>query len=160
MPPENVRQQLEGIFTQILGTTDVSVRVTDLQKRFELFCACEKKFQHNIPNSLLHTIETVGDVIKHYMTPIDTITPLDQMRNVELPKNVHVQFDYVRFHPGSYFICFCLTATRFRLFFFSDTDTKFDGVTAFPGSSTIVTGLKYKDKYKGHKQKLQYPHII
>lgn len=112
-PPEDVQQQLNAIFTQILGTADVSVRVTDLQQRFQLFCACENKLQHKIPNSLLHTIETLGDVMKYYITPVDTITPLDQMRNVELPKNVHVQFDYVRFHPGSAIsFVFCLTVTH------------------------------------------------
>lgn len=31
-------------------------------------------------------------------------------------------------------------------------DTMFNGKTAFPKSSTLVTGLKYKKKYKGHMQ--------
>lgn len=43
--------------------------------------------------------------------------------------------------------------------FFLDTDTKFGGITAFPESSTLVTGLRYKDKYKGHIQKEKYPHL-
>lgn len=42
----------------------------------------------------------------------------------------------------------------FNWFVFPDTDTKFNGITAFPGSSTIVTGLKYKNKYPGHEQEL------
>lgn len=33
-----------------------------------------------------------------------------------------------------------------------DTDVMFGGKTAFPKSSTIVTGLKYKKKYPGHMQ--------
>lgn len=132
--------QLEEIFKRVLGTTDGQTRITDFQKRFELFCACEDKFQHKIPNSLLHNIETVDDVAAFYQTSVDTITPLENLRNLDLPKNLHVQYEYHRFHP--------------------DTDTKFGGVTAFPGSSTLVTGLKYKDKYKGHKQKLQAPHIL
>lgn len=135
-----MKQQLETIYTQVLGTTDGNIPITDFQKRYELFCACESKLQHKIPNSLLHTIETVEDVTRYYESPVDTITPLDNLKNIDLPENIHVQYEYHRFHP--------------------DTDTKFGGVTAFPGSSTIVTGLKYKDKYKGHKQKLQFPHII
>lgn len=39
----------------------------------------------------------------------------------------------------------------------ADTDTKFGGVTAFPESSTLVTGLKYKDKYKGFKAQEKWP---
>lgn len=34
----------------------------------------------------------------------------------------------------------------------TDTDTMFNGKTAFPKSSTLVTGLKYKKKYPGHMQ--------
>lgn len=41
--------------------------------------------------------------------------------------------------------------------FFSETDTVFKGQTAFNRSSTLVTGLKYKEKYKGHIQNQQWP---
>lgn len=139
-PPAEVKSQLEAIYSQVLGTTDGKTRISDFKTRFELFCACESKFQHKIPNSLLHTIETVEDVTAYYQTSVDTITPLENLRNLDLPKNLHVQYEYHRFHP--------------------DTDTKFGGVTAFPGSSTIVTGLKYKDKYKGHIQKVRLPNIM
>jgi len=36
--------------------------------------------------------------------------------------------------------------------FLIDTDTLFNGRTAFPKSSTLVTSIKYKKKYPGHKQ--------
>lgn len=36
--------------------------------------------------------------------------------------------------------------------FLTDTDTLFNGKTAFPKSSTLVTSIKYKKKYPGHKQ--------
>lgn len=135
-----MKSQLETIYTEVLGSTDENIHLKNFEKRFELFHACENKLQHKIPNSLLHTIEIVADVTKYYETAVDTVTPFDQLKNIELPKNLHIQYEYHRFHP--------------------ETDTKFGGVTAFPGSSTLVTGLKYKDKYKGHNQKLQYPHII
>ena len=35
----------------------------------------------------------------------------------------------------------------------AETDTMFNGVSAFPRSSTIVTGLKYKKKYRGYSAK-------
>jgi large subunit ribosomal protein L50 len=34
--------------------------------------------------------------------------------------------------------------------YISETDTMFGGISAFPASSTIVTGIRYKKKYKGH----------
>lgn len=45
-----------------------------------------------------------------------------------------------------------------QFFLLTDTDTMFDGVTAFPRSSTIVSGLKYKGKYKGHEQRETWPY--
>ncbi|KZC04607.1 hypothetical protein WN55_00682 [Dufourea novaeangliae] len=82
---------------------------------------------------MLCSIETIGHLKEFYATPVNIQTPLDSMRNVDLPKNLHINYEYHRFHP--------------------DTDTMFGGKTAFPKSSTIVTGLKYKKKYPGHQQK-------
>lgn len=63
--------------------------------------------------------------------------PYDALKNIDLPENLHIQYDYVRFHP--------------------DTDTKFNGQSAFPRSSTLVTGLKYRGKYQGHEAKRSWP---
>lgn len=77
------------------------------------------------------------DIIAFYNTPVSTTLPLDAMKTMELPTNLHIQHEYVRFHP--------------------ETDTRFDGKTAFPRSSTIVTGLKARKKYEGHIQKRSWP---
>ncbi len=69
------------------------------------------------------------DVLNFYTTPVDMTAPYDKLKTMELPPNLHVLHDYYRFHP--------------------DTDTMFNGVSAFPKSSTIVSGLKTKKKYKG-----------
>nr|CAD7608991.1 unnamed protein product [Timema genevievae] len=78
-----------------------------------------------------------GDVIEYYQTPVNAKTPLDALKNIELPPNLHIQHEYHRFHP--------------------DTDTMFGGISVFTKSSTIVTGLKYKKKYKGHVAKTSWP---
>lgn len=41
-----------------------------------------------------------GDLKKFYHTPVDTATPLETLRRMQLPKNLHVQYEYHRFHPG------------------------------------------------------------
>lgn len=46
-----------------------------------------------------------GDLIEFYKTPVDTTTPLDALKKMDLPKNLHVQQDYVRFHPGMFHLC-------------------------------------------------------
>ncbi|KAL1498029.1 hypothetical protein ABEB36_008891 [Hypothenemus hampei] len=138
-PPEDLEASLYTIFQNVLKTQALDTKVMDLNDRFKLFSACAEKIGHSIPSSLLHQIESLEDVYKFYATPVDTRTPLDSLRNEQLPENLHIQFDYHRWHP--------------------ETDTMFRGKTAFPESSTLVTGLKYKEKYKGHKQNIKHPEL-
>jgi len=42
----------------------------------------------------------VGDLKRFYSTPVDSMTPYEALRKVDLPKNLHIQQDYHRFHPG------------------------------------------------------------
>lgn len=56
---------------------------------------------------------------------------------MELPENLHIQNGYKRFVP--------------------EEDTMFKGQTAFPKSSTLVTGLKYRGKYSGSTAKSSWP---
>ncbi|XP_050309346.1 39S ribosomal protein L50, mitochondrial [Anthonomus grandis grandis] len=136
-PPENLEQTLTELFKESIGSTDLTTKLTNLSARFNLFAACADKLGRTIPNSMLHQIETLEDVLKFYATPVDTRTPMDRMRTMVLPENLHVQFEYHRWHPA--------------------TDAKFGGRTAFPESSTLVTGLRSREKYKGHLQKIKYP---
>ncbi|XP_015114987.1 uncharacterized protein LOC107039737 [Diachasma alloeum] len=132
-PAPDVSPRLDNVCKDQGMSADDSTRIDGLPKKFDFLVACEKEFSYSIPNSRLHTMETIGDVRNFYTTPIVTALPFDLARKTELPKNLHIQYEYHRFHPAN--------------------DTKFDGKTAFPYSSTIVTGLRYKKKYKGHRQK-------
>lgn len=91
---------MQQIFQDAVGNTEQNTRLDDINKRFAVFNACFKEFQHSIPNSLLHTIETLDDVLKFYSTPVSAITPYENLKNIKLPPNVHVQYEYQRFHPG------------------------------------------------------------
>nr|XP_033330465.1 39S ribosomal protein L50, mitochondrial isoform X1 [Megalopta genalis]XP_033330466.1 39S ribosomal protein L50, mitochondrial isoform X2 [Megalopta genalis] len=131
-PPKDASTRIDRICKKQSISMSDETQLTDPLQRFELFVACEKEFQHSVPNSILYEIETVGDLKNFYGTSVSVQTPLDAMRNKDLPKNLHINYEYHRFHP--------------------DTDTLFGGKTAFPKSSTIVTGLKYKKIYPGHQQ--------
>ncbi|XP_044759817.1 39S ribosomal protein L50, mitochondrial [Coccinella septempunctata] len=133
-PPKDADKSLDEIFNSVLGQEK---KLSNLPQKTEVLRACFSKFQHSVPNSLLRTIKTLDDIRNFYNTPVDTSTPYDKLRNMDLPENLHVQYDYVRFHP--------------------DSDTKFNGQTAFNERSTLVTGLKYKGKYLGHIQKPNWP---
>ncbi|CAD1479693.1 unnamed protein product, partial [Heterotrigona itama] len=129
-PPEDLYNRIDKICEQQQIPTAHKTKLDDPLQRFNLFLACEQEFQHLITNSVLYDIRTVGDLKKYYRRHVSNLTPLDAMRSIELPKNLHINYDYLRFHP--------------------DMDTLFNGKTAFPKSSTLVTGLKYKKKYQGH----------
>lgn len=140
IPPSDVSSKFDEICEKEgIPKADDTV-ISDPEQRFRLFVACEREFKYLLPNSVLCHIETVGDLRAFYSTPIEVATPLDAMRNLNLPKNLHIQYNYHRFHP--------------------DTDTMFGGKTAFPSSSTLVTGLKYKKKYPGHQQKDPYLDLL
>lgn len=155
-PPSDINNKLQNIFENYLKSNDSNTKLDDINKKFAVLNECFKEFNHAVPNSLLHTMETLGDLKQFYNTPVDVKTPFDKLKQMELPPNVHIQYEYHRFHPGIYLRFFHY---HYLLhYFIIDTDTKFGGLTAFPRSSTLVTGLKYKDKYKGHEQSTQWPY--
>ncbi|XP_046744741.1 39S ribosomal protein L50, mitochondrial [Diprion similis] len=136
-PANDVMKRLDDV-CRVEGVESVNeTRLDEPITRFKLFTACGKEFDHAIPNSLLHTVETIADLRKFYLTPINATVPLDAMRDQNLPENLHIQYEYHRFVP--------------------ETDTMFGGKSAFPKSSTLVTGLKYKKKYPGHTAKTSWP---
>lgn len=97
--------------------------------KFDLLCRAHKEFQHAVPNSMLYYITSIRDACKFYSTSVSTNTPYDDLPKVkDFPKNLHIQKEPIRFDP--------------------ETDTMFGGISAFPQSSTIVSGLRAKKKYK------------
>ncbi|CAG5089791.1 Similar to MRPL50: 39S ribosomal protein L50 [Cotesia congregata] len=126
-PPADASEKLDKICKAEGLSENDSTEIKDLNLRFKLFSACANEFKCHIPNSVMFTIRTIGDLRNFYHTPINTTLPLEATKDLELPPNLHIQYEYNRFNP--------------------ETDTKFGGKTAFPKSSTLVTGLKYKKKY-------------
>ncbi|XP_001850009.2 uncharacterized protein LOC6040644 [Culex quinquefasciatus] len=135
-PPEDVLSKIREL-AKSANISDSNKKFADNQQKFDFLAACFTTFKHSVPNSCLHDIECVEDALAFYQTPVSTITPLESLKSVDLPENLHIQHEYVRFHP--------------------ETDTMFGGKSAFPKSSTVVTGLKYKDKYRGHEAKKSWP---
>ncbi|XP_031828888.1 mitochondrial ribosomal protein L50 [Nomia melanderi] len=135
-PPKDVCDRIDKICENHSIPVDNQTKLHDPLQRFHLFSACEIELEHSIPNSTLYEIETIHDLKQFYQSPVNSRVPLEMMKNMDLPKNLQINQEYVRFHP--------------------DTDTMFGGKTAFPKSSTLVTGLKYKKKYPGHQQEDPY----
>lgn len=100
-PPADLTQRFESLCKTVLGSGDLETPIADTNQRFNLLNACRKEFDHTVPNSLLHTMESTRDVLNFYKTPVETNTPLDMMQHMDLPANLHIQYEYHRFHPGT-----------------------------------------------------------
>ena len=81
-----------------------------------------------MPGSVLTQIKTAGDVCSYFQTKVRNTSALEDLGKLDLPKNLHIQLEYLRFDP--------------------ETDTFHDGRTAFNGDNSIITSIKYKRKYK------------
>lgn len=126
-PPRNVVELIRAACVEAGGSESPDFGQKDV--KFAVLARCARDLMHPVPNSLLHTIESADLLMEFYCTPVDVRVPLDRMKDINLPENLHVIYNYHRFNP--------------------ETDTKFNGVSAFPGESNIITGLKAKKKYKG-----------
>jgi large subunit ribosomal protein L50 len=99
------------------------------------------EFGHSVPNSTMSELKTVGDAIKFFSSEVrDTSTYEDLSARRDLPPNLSIQAEYLRFDP--------------------ETDTMFGGRTAFPGRDTYVTSIKYRRKYSGVKNTKDKPGYI
>jgi len=137
-PPRNVSQLVSQACKAVSGS--VNPDLSTLQVKFNVLEACRKAFNHKVPNSKLHEIKSKEHLVVFYSEAVDTRVPLDQMKDIELPPNLHVSHEYLRFHP--------------------ETDTAFGGITAFSGENNVVTGLKARKKHRGFEHKpewLRYP---
>lgn len=102
-------------------------------QKFELLSKCTAAFDnHYVPNSQLHAIKDLKDVIEFYEMKVDTRTPYEALDTSAVP-NLHVLPHAKRYDPDE------------------------NGVSAFPKSSTLVSGLKSRKKYKGHTAKTSWP---
>ena len=77
----------------------------------------------------LHEISNIQDVIDFYQTEVRDTSAYVDMAKLDLPKNLHINLDAVRFDK--------------------DNDPTYDGKSAFPKMKTVVSSVKYRRKYKG-----------
>ncbi|XP_070505976.1 large ribosomal subunit protein mL50 [Chironomus tepperi] len=109
------------------------LNVTNFQeKKFNLLNECSKVFNgHFVPNSRIYEMKSIKDVTEFYQTPVNCRTPYEEL-DQSIP-NLHIISEAKRYDPET------------------------DGVSAFPKSSTLVTSLKHRKKYKGHIAKSSWP---
>jgi large subunit ribosomal protein L50 len=115
-----------------------NTKLTDPETKFKLLASLGKEFNHFVHNSRLRDMKNLNNIYMFYTTPVDMKNPYDRLCSQgeagELPPNLHIQKDAFRFTGKG--------------------DNKLDQVTAYPRSSTIVSGLYTRDKYTGVETEL------
>ncbi|XP_077510507.1 mitochondrial ribosomal protein L50 [Amblyomma americanum] len=145
-PADDVEDRVKVIYEEVTGqkadSAWLQTPITEPLLKFRLLTRCIKEFGHDVPSSQLMNVKCADDVVEFFSTPVEGLSPYETLvrQKDQLPKNLHVIPNYVRFHP--------------------ETDTFFGGVSAYPGTSTIVTGLKAKKKYKGYVASPTWPYTI
>lgn len=86
---------------------------------------------------------TVADLMEFYRLPVRGVNTLDslalQERNNQLPRNLHVLNDYIRYNPNN--------------------DAFFGGKDAFPKMPSTVRGIRATRKYDNFKTPMEWPDI-
>ncbi|CAH8851732.1 unnamed protein product [Trichobilharzia szidati] len=151
-PPMDVESRIQALSEKLLNlksstndnneSTDhhhhqwKEYRFQDNAEKYKMFTACINEFKHNIANSYLHEINTIGELIDYFSTPVETpdflykITKDSQDGNINLPANLSIQVEPLRYNPNE--------------------DTFFK-VNAYPGRSTIVSDLTASKKHPSYR---------
>ncbi|CAH8851720.1 unnamed protein product [Trichobilharzia szidati] len=151
-PPMDVESRIQALSEKLLNlksSTDDNnesadhhrhqwkeYRFQDNAEKYKMFTACINEFKHNIANSYLHEINTIGELIDYFSTPVETpdflykITKDSQDGNIDLPANLSIQVEPLRYNPNE--------------------DTFFK-VNAYPGRSTIVSDLAASKKHPSYR---------
>ncbi|PAV76348.1 hypothetical protein WR25_21358, partial [Diploscapter pachys] len=146
-PPKDIANTIEGVAKELLQESGKkfdsdSVRKFEFERdnelKFELISRVAEEVSHWPKNSHLVHFDTIEDVIQFYQQPIHNITHFQKMaRAKNLPKNISILEDAVRFHP-------------------EDTHLWHGGVTAFPGQGGQVVTLRNKRLYREFRPKEEW----
>ncbi|KAH3891286.1 hypothetical protein DPMN_015379 [Dreissena polymorpha] len=131
-PAGDVESQIQAIVEAIYGPSEnwMATPLTNRMHKFDLITKAMLELDHDVSNMSLHEMRTVEDVVKYFQTEVGDKSRLEDLTKLDLPKNLHMNLDYIRFHP--------------------ETDKIHDGLTAFPGQATKVPSIKYRKKYVGY----------
>jgi len=92
---------------------------------------------HDVPNSIVHTIDSLDKALTFYSTPVDSQTSYERMASAQsrgdLPPNLHIQVDPLRFNPEQ-----ALAEGR---------TSPLDTTTAYPRDSTILSTPEARKRY-------------
>ncbi|OAF71308.1 hypothetical protein A3Q56_00882 [Intoshia linei] len=133
-PPSNVSDKCKEIIINLTDCDENNYKdyvFKDLKIKFKILNKMMMAFNKDIRNNDLILMDTTQRVINYFLEPTVQSDKLKQLASTTLPKNLSIEIDPVRFDP--------------------ETDEFYGGITAFPGSNSIVKSIKYSRKYKSIK---------
>ncbi|CAJ0931540.1 unnamed protein product, partial [Mesorhabditis belari] len=125
-PPSNVKELVLSVVEKVTKSRDLNQTFPNNKVKFEILSKLLTNLKHSPTNSRLLHIKKASDVVEFYEEPVKNIDAYAQLARTEnLPANLHVAEQPVRFHP-------------------EDKHAWHGGITAFPGGGGKVFGLRNK----------------
>ncbi|XP_054719658.1 uncharacterized protein LOC129229387 [Uloborus diversus] len=140
-PPKELEPELLKICKKVFGTELGSdwknQSLTDPVIKYKLLTKAIQQFKKDVPNSELHKMKEVGDLLSFLSMPVDGCYHYDRLArdSEQLPPNLHIMPDTPEFNP--------------------ETDTFFNGITAYPGRKRLIH-TKLGEKFE---KTIEWPHI-
>lgn len=130
LPPDDVEGTVLRIVKEVYGKTanveDINLD-EDRRKKFTVLTKMMKEFDHFIPNTELHDMKTVDQAVEFFRREVRDTTCLEDLKKVDLPKNLHINTEYLRYDR--------------------ENNPLWPGKDAFPGQQTRVFSSKFARKY-------------
>ncbi|KFO19065.1 39S ribosomal protein L50, mitochondrial [Fukomys damarensis] len=98
IPPEDLQSHLESHIREIFGSSLPSnwqdISLEDCHKKFSLLAHLADDLGHAVPNSMLHQMCSVRDVLDFYNVPVQDRSKFDELTASNLPPNLKITWGY------------------------------------------------------------------
>ncbi|XP_036289074.1 39S ribosomal protein L50, mitochondrial [Pipistrellus kuhlii] len=97
-PPEDLQSRLESSVKDIFGSSAASswqdISLDDGRLKFSLLTRLADDLGHAVPNSRLHEMCRVRDVLEFYKVPVQDRSKFDELVASNLPPNIKITWGY------------------------------------------------------------------
>ncbi|KAM7093269.1 large ribosomal subunit protein mL50 [Molossus nigricans] len=98
IPPEDLQSRLESRVKEIVGPSAPSnwqdISLEDVHLKFSFLARLADDLGHAVPNSRLHEMCRVKDVLDFYNVPVKDISKFDELIASNLPPNLKITWGY------------------------------------------------------------------
>ncbi|XP_045418206.1 39S ribosomal protein L50, mitochondrial isoform X2 [Lemur catta] len=98
IPPEDLQSRVESYVKEVLGSPLSSnwqdISLEDGRLKFNLLAHLADDLGHAVPNSRLHQMCRVRDVLDFYNVPVQDRSKFDELNASNLPPNLKITWSY------------------------------------------------------------------